>query len=605
VTNPDGSITAGAIFTINAPPAPSIQSVSPNSFDAGGPAQTIVIAGANFGTAATVNWGATPLQTSLNASNQLTATVPANLTAIAGAFVVTVRNSDGTASNGSTVRVQPVFSSISPGSVAAGAGAVTVTASGAGFPPTAILRMGAGATVDLPTTYGGPSTLSARLPAAAVAASGAITLGVYDPASGTASRTLLLTVAAAPVVVTSLSPASAVAGGAAFTLTVNGSGFPAGAVAQWNGSPLPTTVISATQLTAAVAADRLANPGTATVTVAGGGTVSGGVSFSISNPAATAPAITTLSPATETAGAPGVSLLVNGNGFVAGSTVRWNGAALSTTFRSASQLAATVPASAVASPGQWPVTVVNPDGSGSNAVTFQVLPAGPSVAGGGVLNSASSLPAIAPGALISIYGRRLASETAQPAAAPLPTVLGGVTVKINGIAAPLLFVSPAQVNAQVPYEILPGPARLTVESNGVVSEPAEFQVTATAPGVMAIPLTAHALAVNLADGSLNGAERPAKPGDYITAYVIGQGLVDHPVATGAAAAADPLSFPLAAVSVKVGGVGAEVQFAGLAPGFVGLMQLNARIPDVPDGEQALEVTIGGVAANATTLSIRR
>jgi uncharacterized protein (TIGR03437 family) len=76
------------------------------------------------------------------------------------------------------------------------------------------------------------------------------------------------------------------------------------------------------------------------------------------------------------------------------------------------------------------------------------------------------------------------------------------------------------------------------------------------------------------------------------------------VATGAAPPAEPFCVPLAAVEVRVGGQPARIAFDGLAPGFAGLLQMNIVIPDVPAGEQAFEVSIGGVAANPTVLSVK-
>jgi adhesin/invasin len=120
---------------------------------------------------------------------------------------------------------------------------------------------------------------------------------------------------------------------------------------------------------------------------------------------------------------------------------------------------------------------------------------------------------------------------------------------------------------------------------------------------MTLLFTSHALAVNVSDGSLNSAERPVKSGEYFTAYVTGQGLVDHPVATGAAAPSSPFSLPLAPVQVRIGGQAADIQFAGLAPGFVGLLQLNVLVPNVAAGEQKFEVVIGGVPASPTVISV--
>jgi adhesin/invasin len=89
----------------------------------------------------------------------------------------------------------------------------------------------------------------------------------------------------------------------------------------------------------------------------------------------------------------------------------------------------------------------------------------------------------------------------------------------------------------------------------------------------------------------------------VVVYVTGQGLVDRPVTDGAESPASPLSLPLAAVQATLGGKPAAVAFAGLAPGFVGLLQVNLLIPDIAAGEQPLAVTVGDVAANATVVSV--
>ena len=228
----------------------------------------------------------------------------------------------------------------------------------------------------------------------------------------------------------------------------------------------------------------------------------------------------------------------------------------------------------------------------------------PGTSSAGIVNAASSLPAIAPGALIAIFGSNLAAGTAQFSTAPLPTLLGGTSVSINGTNVPLLYVSPGQVNAQVPYETKVGTAQLIVQSNGVSSPAVNFQVAATGPGVFTTQQNNHVLALNLADGTLNASQTPAQPGQYVTAYLTGQGLVNPAVTTGDVTPASPFSLPVAPVQVKIGSVLATVQFAGLAPGFVdGLLQMNIQIPDVPAGELPLDVSVGGVAAATTTISI--
>src|SRR6266404_2890720 len=132
--------------------------------------------------------------------------------------------------------------------------------------------------------------------------------------------------------VSSVSPSSVVAGSGAFTLTVNGTGFVAGSVVQWNGSARPTTFVSAAQLTAAITTADVAATGSGQVTVVnpspGGGT-SSAASVTIQNPV---PAITSVSPATVIPGSAAFTLTVNGTGFVASSVVQWNGSARPTTF---------------------------------------------------------------------------------------------------------------------------------------------------------------------------------------------------------------------------------------------------------------------------------
>jgi hypothetical protein len=172
----------------------------------------------------------------------------------------------------------------------------------------------------------------------------------------------------------SLTPAGVRAGRSAFTLTVTGTGFVAASAVHWNGAPRPTTFVGDTRLTASIAATDVAAPGTASVTVVtpgpGGGT-SEARTFTIRNPA---PSITSLTPSSTRAGTLGLTLTVDGAGFVATSTVRWNGAARPTTFVSATRLTAAIPALDTLVPGTAAVTVATPGpGGGTSApATFTV-----------------------------------------------------------------------------------------------------------------------------------------------------------------------------------------------------------------------------------------
>ena len=170
--------------------------------------------------------------------------------------------------------------------------------------------------------------------------------------------------------VTSLSPSSATAGGAAFTLTINGTNFIPAAVATWGTTALTTTYVSATELTAAVPATLIATAGTASVTVTTSGGTSSAATFTII-PNPTSPTISSLSPSSATAGGAAFTLTVSGTKFVSGAKVNWDTTALTTTYVSATELTAAVPATLIATAGTASVTVTTSAGT-SNSLAFTV-----------------------------------------------------------------------------------------------------------------------------------------------------------------------------------------------------------------------------------------
>jgi uncharacterized protein (TIGR03437 family) len=176
-------------------------------------------------------------------------------------------------------------------------------------------------------------------------------------------------------------------------------------------------------------------------------------------------------------------------------------------------------------------------------------------------------------------------------------------VKINGMAAPLDYVSPTQINAQVPYEIAPGTAQLTIESNGTTAGPAGLTIQSATPGIFG-DAGGRAAAINQ-DGTVNLPGNPAPAGSFISVYLTGQGQVDRLVASGAAAPIGPISNTLAQTTATIGGVPAPVSFSGLAPGWVGLGQVNLQVPNLPAGDQPVIVTIGGVASNSAVVTVTR
>ncbi len=222
----------------------------------------------------------------------------------------------------------------------------------------------------------------------------------------------------------------------------------------------------------------------------------------------------------------------------------------------------------------------------------------PRLSEGGAVNAAGSTPGLAAGGLASVYGQNLSSQTVSAASLPLPTVLGGLTITINGRPAPLLFVSPGQVNLQVPWETETGSAALIGSSGGVAGNSIRADVRAAAPGIF-VPVRA--------DGSLITADRPAAAGDVLIIYATGLGAVTQRIVTGAPAPADPLAGVTGSVTVRFGSVAAtEVFFAGLTPGFVGLYQINVRVPaGIPAGPATpLTVSAGDQTSAAFNLATR-
>jgi hypothetical protein len=183
---------------------------------------------------------------------------------------------------------------------------------------------------------------------------------------------------------TTLSPTTTMAEGIDFILTVNGTDFISNSVVYWNGSPRTTTLVSITQLTAAISAADIASAGSYPVTVvtpAPGGGTSNAISFPVTNPV---PTLATLSPPSTNAGGGDFILTVNGANFVAGSVVNWNGSPRATTFVSSMQLNAAISAADISSAGSYAVTVFNPapGGGTSGAVNFTVAVPGYSLRNG-------------------------------------------------------------------------------------------------------------------------------------------------------------------------------------------------------------------------------
>jgi uncharacterized protein (TIGR03437 family) len=238
---------------------------------------------------------------------------------------------------------------------------------------------------------------------------------------------------------------------------------------------------------------------------------------------------------------------------------------------------------------------------------------------GGLVNSASYSTELfcSPGGLASIFGTgftRHAPSAAQ--SIPLPTQLGDLRVRMNDQYVPLLYASGTQVNLQCP--MLPGdtPLQVVIVSDLGVSAPFEavmqhatpgiFTLQATGSGQGAVALASTGEMAMVTDPTIPSA--PARVEDFISIFATGLGPVDGAVAAGEPAPLDRLSGLQGDIQVAIGDVFGEVQFAGLAPGYVGLYQVNARIPSfAPTGNQVpvhLQVRFpNGQVAQSNTVTI--
>ena len=456
VTVSTGAAASSALnFTITAPPA--ITTLSPASIVAFSAAFTLTVNGTGFTSGATVQWNNSPLTTKFVSATQLTASVPASVITGAGSVSIVVTAGVLVTNTVSlTVTAQPpVITSLSPAATVATGAAFTLTVTGTGFTSASTLQWNGAA---IPTTYLSPTQLTAYIGTAMIASPASINVTVSTSSQTSAVSKFSVT---PPPSITTLSPSSVIQGGPSFTLTVNGTGFLQGAQVQWNGASLPTTFVSATQLTAPIQAGLTGGAGAITILVNFGGASSNGATFTINGP----PAITSLSPSSAAAGGAAFTLTVNGTGFVTGNTVAWNGTSLVTKFVSATQLTASVTAALIASIGNAIITVT----AGSVSTGAAVLAINP------------------PPAITS-----LSPATASGSGAPFTlTVTGtafisGATVAWNGTALTTYFVSPTRLSADVPANMAAGTgnASITAINPGPLSSAAvKLPITAAVPAI--------------------------------------------------------------------------------------------------------------------------
>ena len=209
---------------------------------------------------------------------------------------------------------------------------------------------------------------------------------------------------------------------------------------------------------------------------------------------------------------------------------------------------------------------------------------------------------VAPGEIIVIFGAGLGPESgvagALDSTGALANLLSGAEVRFDGVPAPVFYAQFGQINVQVPYTVA-GNAVTHVQAfyQGISAGSLDLVVVDAAPALFPVVMNP--------DGAPNSAVAPAAMGSILTFYATGEGLTDGPNVSGQAAVA-PYPSPILPVTLTVAGFPAQILYAGSAPGAVGLLQVNARVPAgfIPTGPVLAELAVGSAVAPDLTIWLK-
>ena len=252
------------------------------------------------------------------------------------------------------------------------------------------------------------------------------------------------------------------------------------------------------------------------------------------------------------------------------------------------------------------IYVLDVPGSVDSSVRL-LQPTNQGILTGSVRDAASqSVAPISPGKIVVIYGVGMGPQQLvlnQPQSGVFPNKLAGTQVFFDGVPAPLVYTSATQVAVAAPYAISGAATAVTVQYNGQTSSLYSLPIAASSPGIFSTNGTGagQAAAVN-PDGTGNDAAHPAKIGDFLSLYVTGEGQTTPSGSDGKVVGLTaPFPKPLLPVTVQIGGVSANVSYAGAAPGQIaGLMQVVVQIPASvqPGGYVSVQVSVGGNSTGA-------
>jgi uncharacterized protein (TIGR03437 family) len=230
-------------------------------------------------------------------------------------------------------------------------------------------------------------------------------------------------------------------------------------------------------------------------------------------------------------------------------------------------------------------------------------PQAPTYSGTSIVNAASNQAnAYAPNTFVTIYGKNLAWTTRSLQGGDivgnvLPTILPGTGVRVwvANVPAFVYYVSPTQINILLPTDLSPGPTQLRVQVDSTYGPSIPITITAVAPAFF--QLDTHTIIAARAGGQIVTADTPAAPGEQVVLYATGLGAtIPKPaygeIPLGAAPLAGTPDFAVLLDGVKVDPQ--RVAYAGVAPGFAGLYQINVQLPDNAGGDPEIHLSTGGV-----------
>jgi uncharacterized protein (TIGR03437 family) len=229
------------------------------------------------------------------------------------------------------------------------------------------------------------------------------------------------------------------------------------------------------------------------------------------------------------------------------------------------------------------------------------------------VNGASFVPGapLSPGSIVSFFGQNLANGTASAPALPLGTTLADTTLLIAANSVPLLFGSAGQINGVVPSEINVNTSQQIVLQRGnTLSIPISVDVGPMSPAVFSYPAPGdpaqQGAIVNAVSYGVADPAAPVTAGDVLAIFCTGLGAVDQTLPDGAAAPSSPAANTVLVPTVTIGGVSAAVSFSGLAPGFAGLYQIDAKVPSGVTAGNAVPVvvSIAGVSSPPVTIALK-